>query len=60
VLVDGIVAVRFGVTRLPRSALFPGQQWGLFVDARTVEQLVRSKVEPSVVKKLPEAAVSAH
>ena len=61
VLVDGVVAVRFGVVAgAPRSALFPGQQWGLFVDAPAVEQLVRSKVEPSIAKKLPGADVSSH
>ena len=53
------VAARFGVAGAPRSRLFPGQEWGLFLDSAAVEQLVRSKVEPPVKKSLPEASVGA-
>lgn len=59
VLADGVVAARFGVAGAPRSRLFPGQEWGLFLDSAAVEQLVRSKVEPPVKKSLPEASVGA-
>lgn len=50
VLADGVVAARFGAAGAPRSRLFPGQEWGLFLDSAAVEQLVRSKVEPPVKK----------
>ena len=59
VLADGVVAARFGAAGAPRSRLFPGQEWGLFLDSAAVEQLVRSKVEPPVKKILPEASVGA-
>ena len=59
VLANGVVAARFGVAGAPRSRLFPGQEWGLFLDSAAVEQLVRSKVEPPVKKSLQNHAVGA-
>jgi hypothetical protein len=60
VLVGDVVAIRFGVAGTPRSQLFADQEWGLFADAPAVEHLARSKVEPSVLKNLPGATITAH
>lgn len=60
VLVNGVVAVRLGSTGAPRTHLAAGQQWGLFIDGPGLEQLLRSKVEPKLKKKLPSATVNAH
>ncbi|MEU4559482.1 hypothetical protein AB0F72_13940 [Actinoplanes sp. NPDC023936] len=59
VLADGVVAVRFDAASAPVSRLLPGQDWALFLDSPAVERLVRSKVEPSIAKRLPVAAISA-
>ena len=60
VLVNGIVAVRFGPPGALSARLFTGQQWGLFVDGPGVEQLLRSRIEPRLKQRLPLANVTAH
>jgi hypothetical protein len=47
------VAIRFDPVGGPVSQLFPGLDWGLFLDGRAVEQLAVSKVPADFRARLP-------
>ncbi len=59
VVVDSVLAVRFDPSVAPRAQLFAGQAWGLFVSGSTVERLLVDRIEPPVMRAVPEARVSA-
>jgi hypothetical protein len=51
-LAGTIVAIRFEPTNNAVSHLFPGQDWGFFVDSVSVEQLATSAVPPALRSRL--------
>ena len=53
-LVEGVVvSILFGPPAPPASHLFPGQDWGLFLDGSEVERLVMSRVASALPAGLP-------
>ena len=54
------VAIRFDPAGGPVSHLFPGLEWGLFLDGPAVERLAKSKVPPDFQKRLTGLQLNAH
>ncbi|GAB2581647.1 hypothetical protein [Microlunatus antarcticus] len=59
-LVDGVVAIRLGPDGPAAGHLFPGQDWGLYLDGAAVEQLALSKVPSDLSAKIDGLRVSPH
>lgn len=59
-LVDDTVAARFDTTGNAQGRLFPGQDWGLYVEGSTAERIVVDRLSPPVMRALPDARVKAH
>jgi len=59
-LVDGIVAIRFEPSGPAAGRLFPGQDWGMFLDGPAVETLAKSKVPKTMSEKLSSLVLNAH
>lgn len=54
------VAIRFDPAGGPVSHLFPGLQWGLFLDGPAVERLAVSKVPADFRSRMPGLQLNAH
>jgi hypothetical protein len=48
-----VLAVRFAAQGPPASHLFPGQEWGLFLDGTEVERLASSRITSRLPASLP-------
>jgi hypothetical protein len=59
-LIAGIVAIRFEPVGGPVAHLFPGQDWGMFLDGASVEQLARSKVPNDLTSHIASLTIDAH
>ena len=58
-LIAGVVAIRFEPAGPPQVRLFPGQEWGMFLDGPAVEQLAKSKVPKALGEHLTSFALNA-
>jgi len=62
-LIGGIVAIRFEPAGAPAAHLFPGQDWGMFLDGASVEQLAVSKIPKRVkdlISRIPSSTIHVH
>jgi hypothetical protein len=59
-LIGSIVAIRFEPAGAPAAHLFPGHEWGLFLDGASVEQLAESKVTKGLKSRIPSLTTDAH
>ena len=59
VVVDSVLAVRFDPNVAPRAQLVAGQEWGLYVSGSTVERILVDRIEPPVMRAMPQARVGA-
>jgi hypothetical protein len=59
-LTGSIVALRFEPVGNAAEHLFPGQEWGLFVDGISIEQLARSKVPSKLGSRLTSMTINPH
>lgn len=59
-LVNNIVAIRFEPAGNGVNRLFPGQQWGMFLDGGSVEKLAVSKVPADLSKHITSLSISPH
>ncbi|HKS08942.1 MAG TPA: hypothetical protein VJS13_05295 [Pyrinomonadaceae bacterium] len=58
-LTAGVVAIRFEPAGAPQVRLFPGQDWGIFLDGPAVEQLAKSKVPKALGERLTSFVLNA-
>lgn len=58
-LTAGVVAIRFEPVGPPVVRLFPGQEWGIFLDGPAVEQLAKSKVPKALGERLTSFSLNA-
>ena len=58
-LTGGVVAIRFEPAGPPVVRLFPGQEWGIFLDGPAVEQLAKSKVPKALGERLTSFTLNA-
>ncbi len=56
----GIVSIRFSPSGNAVGHLFPGQEWGLFLDSASVEQLAVSKVPKALITHISSLTIDAH
>jgi hypothetical protein len=59
-LIDGIVTIRFEPTGNASGHLFPGQEWGLFLDGAAVERLAMSRVPVNLGSRITSMTLQAH
>lgn len=59
-LISGIVAIRFDPSGDAVEHLFPGQEWGLFLDGVSVEQLAKSKVPVNLSSRITSMTTDPH
>ena len=59
-LISGIIAVRFEPNGNAVEHLFPGQDWGLFLDGVSVEKLAMSKVPKDLTSSITSLVIDAH
>jgi hypothetical protein len=59
-LVGNVVAIRFEPAGNAVAHLFPGQEWGLFLDGASVEQLAISKVPPDLKSRITSLTLNPH
>jgi hypothetical protein len=59
-LAGGTVAIRFDPAGDPVNHLFPGLEWGLFLDGPAVERLAVSKVPADFRSRIPGLQLNAH
>jgi hypothetical protein len=57
---DSIVAVRFEPAGAAVTHLFPGQDWGVFLDGPAVELLAKSKFPSGLGSKITSPTINAH
>jgi hypothetical protein len=58
-LTGGVVAIRFEPAGPAQVHLFPGQEWGIFLDGPAVEQLAKSKVPKALGERLTSFTLNA-
>jgi hypothetical protein len=58
-LIDGVVAIRFEPAGPAATHLFPGQDWGMFLDGAATEHLAKSKVPKAMSEKLSSLVLNA-
>ena len=54
-----VVMIRFEPAGPPQVRLFPGQEWGMFLDGPAVEQLAKSKVPSALGERLTSFTLNA-
>jgi hypothetical protein len=59
-LISGIAAIRFDPSGDAVEHLFPGQEWGLFLDGVSVEKLAMSKVPKDLTSSITSLVINAH
>ncbi|NRF67763.1 hypothetical protein HLB44_12280 [Aquincola sp. S2] len=59
-LVGNIVTIRFEPTGSAFEHLFPGQEWGLFLDGAAVERLATSRVPVNLGSRITSMTLQAH
>jgi len=59
-LISGIVAIRFDPSGDAVEHLFPGQDWGMFLDGVSVEKLAMSKVPKDLTSFITSLVIDAH
>ena len=59
-LISGIVAIRFEPDGNAVEHLFPGQDWGMFLDGVSVEKLAMSKVPKDLTSFITSLVIDAH
>jgi hypothetical protein len=59
-LIAGIVAIRFEPAGEAVAHLFPGQEWGIFLDGVSVEKLAESKVPKGLRSHISSLALAGH
>lgn len=59
-LVDGLVAIRLDPTGPATDHLVPGEEWGMFLDGRAVEQLALTKVPTNLSGGITSLTVTPH
>lgn len=59
-LIGGIVAIRFEPAGGAVAHLFPGHDWGMFLDGDAVEELAVSMVPDELTSRLPSLTTDAH
>ncbi|HXT20169.1 MAG TPA: hypothetical protein VN923_05425, partial [Thermoanaerobaculia bacterium] len=59
-LVAGVVSIRFEPAGSAVDQLFPGQEWGMFLDGRAVERLAISRVPVNLGARITSLNLEAH
>jgi len=59
-LIGGIVAIRFEPAGAPAAHLFPGHDWGMFLDGVSVEQLAMLKVPNNLRSRFSSLTMDPH
>jgi hypothetical protein len=59
-LAGSVVAIRFDPAGPPAERLFPGQDWGLFLDGGSIEALVKSRIPALPAALVTSTAITPH
>ena len=59
-LISGIIAIRFEPDGNAVEHLFPGQDWGMFLDGVSVEKLAMSRVPEDLTSHITSLVIDAH
>lgn len=59
-LISGVVAIRFEPAGDAVAHLFPGHDWGMFLDGVSVEKLAMSKVPNNLASHITSLTIDAH